>query len=91
MIFVKIPRIILEGYTFFNLLCLMAQFYFDSRGSTVGMATGYGLDNQGIGVRVPTRTIIFTSSYCPDRLWRSDNLLPNGYRHSSPGGKAARA
>jgi hypothetical protein len=36
--------------------------YFGSRDSAVGIATGYGLDDQGIGVRVPVRSRIFITS-----------------------------
>jgi hypothetical protein len=31
-----------------------------NRGSIVGIATGYGLDDQGVGVRVPVRSRIFS-------------------------------
>jgi hypothetical protein len=48
-----------EGYRLFN-----------SRDSVVGIATGYGLDDQGDGVRVPEGARIFTSS----------NHVFNGYR-----------
>jgi hypothetical protein len=36
--------------------------------SAVGIATGYGLNNQGVGVRVPVGARIFTSPRRPDRL-----------------------
>jgi hypothetical protein len=36
-----------------------------SRGSAVGIETGYGLDNRGFGVRVPVGLRIFTSPYLP--------------------------
>jgi hypothetical protein len=32
-----------------------------SRDSVVGIAAGYGLDDRGVGVRVPVRSRIFTS------------------------------
>jgi hypothetical protein len=57
-----------------------------TRGSLVGIATGYRLDGRGIGVRVPVWSRIFISSYRPDRLWGPPNLLFNGY-----GGKATGA
>jgi hypothetical protein len=61
------------------------------RDSVVGIATGYVLDDQGIGVRVPVGLRIFSSPRRPDRLWGPLNLLSNGYRRGSfPGGKAAR-
>jgi hypothetical protein len=60
-----------------------------SRDSAVGIATGYGLDDWEVGVRVPVR--IITSPYRPDRLWGPPNLLYNGYRELFPGCKAAGA
>jgi hypothetical protein len=38
------------------------------RDSAVGIATGYELDDQGIGVRVPVGANIFSSSRLPDLL-----------------------
>jgi hypothetical protein len=51
-----------------------------SRGSVVGIATTYWLDDRGVGVRVPVESRIFTFSYHPDdRLCgRVDRVL--GYR-----------
>jgi hypothetical protein len=46
----------------------------------VDIATGYGLDDQGIGVRVPVESAIFSSPRRPDRLWDLPSLLSNGYR-----------
>jgi hypothetical protein len=57
-------------------------FYF----SVVGVATGYGLDDRGVGIRVPVGSSIFTSPYRPDRLW----VHPASYAMDT-GGKAARA
>jgi hypothetical protein len=57
-----------------------------SRDSIVGTATGYGLDDRGIGVRVPVGSRIFSSPRRPDRLWGSPNLLSNGYRWLFPRG-----
>jgi hypothetical protein len=48
-------------------------FYFHyfsprSRDSAVGIAIGYGLDDGGVGVRVPVGSRIFSSPRRPDRL-----------------------
>jgi hypothetical protein len=51
-----------------------------SQVSIVGIATGYGLDGRGVGVRVPVGPRIFSSPSRPDRLWGPPNLLSNGYR-----------
>jgi hypothetical protein len=40
-----------------------------SRDSAVDIATGYGLDDRGVGVWVPVRSRIFSSLRRPDRLW----------------------
>jgi hypothetical protein len=40
-----------------------------SRDSSVGVATGYELDDQGVRIRVPVRSKIFSSPRRPDRLW----------------------
>jgi hypothetical protein len=62
-----------------------------SRSSVVGIATGYMLDDCGVGLRVPIGSRIFTSPYRPDRLWGSPSLLSNRYQGSYLGGKAAGA
>jgi hypothetical protein len=48
-----------------------------SRVSSVGIATGYGLDDQGVGLRVPMEAKIFTSPCRPDLLWDPPSLLSN--------------
>jgi hypothetical protein len=57
-----------------------------SRGSSVGKATIYGMDDRGVGVRVPVRTRIFSSPRRPDRLRGPPSLLSNGYRGIFPQG-----
>jgi hypothetical protein len=63
--------------------------YFWSRDSVVGRATGYGLDDRGVGVRVPIRARIFSSPRRQDR-WTPTSFLM-GTRGSFSGGKAAGA
>jgi hypothetical protein len=59
---------------------------FRSRDSSVGIATGYGLDDRGVGVRVPVGSRIFSSTRRPDRLRGPPNLLSNGYPGLCPRG-----
>jgi hypothetical protein len=57
-----------------------------NRGSAVGIATDYGLDDRGVGVQVPVRPRMFTSRYRPDLLWGPTNLLSYRYHGAlSPG------
>ena len=51
-------------------------------GSSVGIATGYGLDASGIESRVGGEIFCI----CPDRPWGPPSLMYNGYR-VFPGGK----
>jgi hypothetical protein len=57
---------------------------YKSRDSSVSIVTGYGLHDQGFGVRVPVGARIFISPRRPDRLWGPSNLLSNGYRRLFP-------
>jgi hypothetical protein len=61
---------------------------FDINGdSSVGIATGYGLDGPGA---VPGGARFFSSPQCPDQLWGPPNLLLNGYLELFPWGKISR-
>jgi hypothetical protein len=57
-----------------------------SQESVVGIATGYGLDDTGVGVRVRGGSRIFSSPNRPDRLSGPPNLLSNEYRGLIPRG-----
>jgi hypothetical protein len=63
-----------------NLICSSLQW---GRDSSVGVATGYGLE--GPGIESLWRRVFHT---CPDRHWGPPSLLSNGYRVFL-GGKAA--
>jgi hypothetical protein len=54
--------------------------------SSVGTVTGYGLDDRGVGVRVPVGSRIVSSPRRPDRLWGPTSLLSNAYRGFFPRG-----
>jgi hypothetical protein len=55
--------------------------------TTVSIATGHRLDDQGVGVRVPVQSRILSSPRRPDRLWSPPSLLSNGHRELSAGVK----
>jgi hypothetical protein len=52
---------------------------------SVGIATGYGLDGRGVGVRVPVGSRFFSPPLPPDRFWGPSSLLSNGYGGLFPG------
>jgi hypothetical protein len=56
----------------------------ESRGSAVGIATGYWLEDGEVGVLVLVGSIKFSSPRRPDRLWGSRSLFSNGYRGLFP-------
>jgi hypothetical protein len=60
--------------------------YFWRMDSAVGTATGYGLKDRGVGVRVPVRARLFSSPLRPDRLWVPPSLVSNVYRELFPPG-----
>jgi hypothetical protein len=53
--------------------------------SAIGIATGYGLEDRGVRVRVPIWSRIFSSPRRPDRFRGPHSLLSSGYRGSFPG------
>jgi hypothetical protein len=56
-----------SSYLFFILVDISKSFWspVKSRDGAVGIATDYGLDDRGVGVRVPVRLRIFISSRPP--------------------------
>jgi hypothetical protein len=72
---------------FWKYFFLSLKIFRDSRDSSVGIATGYGMDDRGVGVRVPVGLRIFYSLRRPDRLWGSPKLLSNRYGVKLPGMK----
>jgi hypothetical protein len=57
-----------------------------SRDNVVGIATGYGLDDRGVGVLVPVRARIISSPRRSDRHWGAPNFLSNGCWGKAAGG-----
>jgi hypothetical protein len=53
---------VLEQASTFQVFTRMSRW---SRDSAVGIATGYGLDNQGVGFRVPVGARIFSTASRP--------------------------
>jgi hypothetical protein len=49
------------------------------RDNVVGIVAGYGLDDVGVGVRVPVGVRVFSSPHRPDWFWGPPSLLSNGY------------
>jgi hypothetical protein len=64
----------------------LVQGLYRSRDSIVGIATGQGLDDREIGVRVPVGSRIFSSHHLPD-----PTSFPMGTGDCLPVGKAAGA
>jgi hypothetical protein len=65
---------------------MYSYLYVGSRDSSVGIATCYGLDDRGVGVRVPVGPRIFPSPRRTGPLWGAPSLLSNGYRGLFPRG-----
>jgi hypothetical protein len=62
-----------------------------SQDSIVGIATGYGMDDRRVGVRVSVGSIIFSSPRRPNRLWVRTTFYPMGTEGSYPEVKASGA
>jgi hypothetical protein len=62
-----------------------------SQDGVVGIVTGYGLDDRGIGVRVPVGSRILYSPRPPDRIWSPPDLLSNGCGGGSFPGRVKRS
>jgi hypothetical protein len=62
-----------------------------SRGSLVGITTGYELNDRGVGVGVPVGSRILTSPYPPNGSGIHLTFCPMGTEGSFPGCKAAGA
>jgi hypothetical protein len=58
--------------------------------SAVGIVTGYGLDGQGVGVRVLVGVRFLSSPRCPHRFWSQPPIQWVSWA-LSPGGKATGA
>jgi hypothetical protein len=75
-----------KQYVYAAVAPLISFLTTSSRDCVVGIATGYGLDDRGVGVRVSMGSKIFSSPRRQDRLWGPPSLLSNRYRRLfSPG------
>jgi hypothetical protein len=63
-----------------NNLIMLYYNYNRSRDSAFSIATGYGLDDKGVGVRVLVGSRNFYSPRRPDRFWGTPSLISNEYR-----------
>jgi hypothetical protein len=66
--------------------CEQFSLCLGSRDSAVSIVTGYGLDDRGVGVRIPVGSRIFSSPQHPEWLWDPPSLLSNGYQGLFPWG-----
>jgi hypothetical protein len=78
-------RRLLFMLSLFRLPCVLLVPYsviylFSCWDSVVGIATSYGLDDRGVGIRDPVGSRIFSSTRRPDKLWGPPSLLSYWYR-----------
>jgi hypothetical protein len=78
------------GTSLLHCIFITITFICRSRDSSVGIATGYVLDDREVGVRVLVGSRIFSSPLRPDGLSGPPSLLSNEYRGLSPRGKSGR-
>jgi hypothetical protein len=69
-----------SGFPMAMSIKIIYDFLLLSQNSVVSIATGHGLNDSGVGVRVPVETKMFSFPSRPDRLWGPSNLLYSGYR-----------
>jgi hypothetical protein len=65
----------------------ISDYFQESRDSVVGIATDYGLDDRGVGVRVPIGSRIFSLHVVQTGSGAHPASYPMGTRGSSPGVK----
>jgi hypothetical protein len=66
-----------------NIYVTVLSFTF-IKNCVVSIATGYRLDDRGVGAQVPVRSRIFSSPHCPDWPWGPPCHLANGYQRLFP-------
>jgi hypothetical protein len=88
-VIIFMPNIVQKYYKPMTAGCqiLRSPHSLGSQNNAVGVATGYGLDDRGVGVRVLVESRIFSSPRRPDRLWGPSSLYRMGNGGSFSGGK----
>jgi hypothetical protein len=81
-----IPDEIFKLVVFLPFMCSDLLYIIKVTLMDLNTATGYKLDDLGVGVRVPVGARIFSSPRRPDRLWGPPSLLSNGYWGRFPQG-----
>jgi hypothetical protein len=70
---------------------LQANARLGNRDSSIGIATGYGLHDGGVGVRLLVGPRIISSPRNPDRFWDPPSLLSHGCRKLFSRGQSGRS